>query len=145
VNLPLSALFNAPTIRQLSQTILDTTNFNYQEIDQAMLLLNGVTDGHKLFAFPPGTGDAIGFVQLAGYLNGYSFYSFNFLEADSRIKDYADLIVATDSIGPYRLLGYSAGGNVAYHVAYELEKRCKQVLDIIMVDSAQHNETLNYP
>lgn len=145
VDLPLAALFKAPTIRQLAELILDHTKFNIEHADTPLLLLNGVTDAPKLFAFPPVTGDAIGFSQFSSYFKHYSFYSFNFIESNKLIKDYADLVIATEPNGPYRLLGYSAGGNLAYHVAYELEQRNKKVLDIIMIDSARLMESLSFP
>jgi thioesterase domain-containing protein len=43
------------------------------------------------------------------------------------------------------LFGYSSGGNLAYHVASELESRGKAVASVIMLDSARHIARLNMP
>ncbi len=53
------------------------------------------------------------------------------------MADYANLIIGVDPTGPYFLLGYSAGGNLAYHVAAELERRGREVSDIVMIDSGR--------
>ncbi len=146
IELPLPSIFKATNIRELAQIILDHAKFGIETADAPMLKLNkDVTGANNIFAFPPGTGDAIGYLQLANLLNNYNFYSFNFIETSSRLKDYTDLIMSIDIEGPYLLLGYSAGGNLAYHVAHELERQGKTVSDIIMIDSAQLEEKLNYP
>src|SRR5262249_41662320 len=48
-----------------------------------------------------------------------------------------DLVTSVDSEGPYLFFGYSSGGNLAYHVARELETRGKSVSNIVMVDSGR--------
>jgi tyrocidine synthetase-3 len=136
VAVPLTAFFTQPTVRGLSQHIVDGAKFGVAGIDEAMVPLNVGAGGPNLFAFPPGTGDALGFVQIASLLP-CRFYGFNFIEAESRLQDYADLISRVDAEGPYVLFGYSSGGNLAYHVARELEQRGRQVAGIIMVDSAR--------
>jgi thioesterase domain-containing protein len=89
-----------------------------------------------VFAFPPGTGDALGFAQLASRLP-CRFYAFNFIEQDTRLQDYADLVTQADPTGPYLFFGYSSGGNLAYHVGRELEERGKRVSAIVMADSTR--------
>ena len=42
-------------------------------------------------------------------------------------RDYADQIRMTQPSGPYHLLGWSLGGNVAFAIAEELERRGEQV------------------
>ena len=140
VAVPLTMIFKAATIRELAEYILDTAKFGIQDIDEAMVHLSGKTDGPDIFAFPPGTGDATGFIQVAESLNPYGFYGFNFVQAETRLKDYADLVTSVDSEGPYLFFGYSSGGNLAYHVARELENRGKRVSHIVMVDSGRKLE-----
>jgi thioesterase domain-containing protein len=101
-----------------------------------------------LFALPPDTGDVLGYIPLANQLPEYAFYAFNFIEPDDRIARYADLIESTlnDTAGFSKdkdneealiLFGYSAGGNLACHVAKALENRGRTVSDIIMIDSSR--------
>jgi fengycin family lipopeptide synthetase D len=144
IEVPLATVFKASTIRELTQYILDIAQFGIKEVDEAMILLNGVTEGKPIFALPPGTGDAAGYIQVADGLKPYAFYGFNFIEAETRLKDYADFIMDVDPDGPYLLFGYSAGGNLAYHVTKELENRGKCVSDIVMVDSAQFKEKIHF-
>jgi amino acid adenylation domain-containing protein len=136
VVVPLTAFFTHPTVRQLASYIIDGAKFGVRDIDDAMVPLSVAGAGPNLFAFPPGTGDALGFTQVAPVLP-CRFYGFNFIEADSRLRDYADLIARIDPDGPYLLFGYSSGGNLAYHVARELEQRGGRVAAIIMVDAAR--------
>jgi tyrocidine synthetase-3 len=134
---PLTTLFRAPTIRELAGAVLDAASFGVSAIDDAMVRLGPPSDGRPVFAFPPGTGDAAGFIQVAQRLENCVFYAFNFSESDHRMQLYADLITSVDPMGPYLLFGYSSGGNLAYHVAGELEARDRTVTDIVMIDSAR--------
>ena len=134
---PLTALFRGPTIRELAAAVLDAARFGVAAIDDPMLRLGLASNERPLFAFPPGTGDAAGFFQVAQRLENCTFYGFNFIESGARLKRYADLIATVDPVGPYMLFGYSSGGNLAYHVAGELEARGHTVTDIVMIDSAR--------
>jgi amino acid adenylation domain-containing protein len=145
VVLPQSLIFKPATIRDVAQYILDSTQFGVQGIDNAVVPLSGKSNGPAIFAFPPGTGDALGYIQLAGLLKPYALYAFNFLPVDTRLADYADLIIGIDPVGPYVLFGYSVGGNLAFHVARELESRGKNVSDIVMLDSWRHQRQVQFP
>ncbi|MDM0053053.1 AMP-binding protein [Variovorax sp. J22R115] len=135
VAVALRTFFLNPTVRALADQIVGSTEFGVAGIDEPMVPLNR-GEGPALFAFPPGTGDALGYMQLAALLP-WRFYGFNFIEAGSRLGDYAGLIESVDPQGPYLLLGYSSGGNLAYHVARELERRGRRVAAIVMIDSAR--------
>jgi amino acid adenylation domain-containing protein len=137
VVVPLTTIFKTSTIRQFASLLLDYARFGVDMADQAMVCLSRTDTGPFIFAFPPGTGDAAGFIQVAQRLDPWSFYGFNFIEAESRMRDYADLIESIDPVGPYLFFGYSSGGNLAYHVAEEVERRGRCVTDILMIDSAR--------
>jgi thioesterase domain-containing protein len=51
-------------------------------------------------------------------------------------RDYADQIRMTQPEGPYHLLGWSLGGNIAFAVAEELERRGQQVGLLVVMDAA---------
>jgi thioesterase domain-containing protein len=51
-------------------------------------------------------------------------------------RDYADQIRLTQPEGPYHLLGWSLGGNIAFAVAEELERRGHQVGLLAILDAA---------
>ncbi len=50
-------------------------------------------------------------------------------------RDYADQIRITQPAGPYHLLGWSLGGNIAFAIAEELERRGEQVGLMVILDA----------
>jgi thioesterase domain-containing protein len=50
-------------------------------------------------------------------------------------RDYADQIRMTQPSGPYHLLGWSLGGNIAFAIAEELERRGQQVGLLVVMDA----------
>jgi thioesterase domain-containing protein/acyl carrier protein len=145
VLLPFTLVFKAPTVRQLAQYILDAARFGASAIDEPLVPLSRQQGSRAIFGFPPGTADALGYAQLAERLTPYAFYAFNFIEVESRIQDYADLIMGVDPAGPYLLFGYSGGGNLAFRTATELESRGKRVSDVVMLDSSRFLERVRFP
>ncbi len=145
VALSFTQIYQAPTVRKLANAVLDAARFGVEAIDRPMVLLNSKARGAPLFGFPPGTADALGYGKLAQALSPYRFYGFNFIPSDSILQDYSDLLVAEKPIGPYVLFGYSGGGNLAFHVARELEARGESVAAVIMLDSSRFLERFPFP
>ena len=145
VTLPLTSVLTHPTIRELAGVILDAARFGTAEIDQPCVRLSKHPGGKPLFGLPPGTTDALSYGRLAGDLEGIDFHAFNFIEAETRIGDYADLITRADPDGPHLLFGYSGGGNLAFQVALELERRGRRVSDIVMLDASRFLKHFDYP
>jgi thioesterase domain-containing protein len=50
-------------------------------------------------------------------------------------SDYADQVRTVQPAGPYHLLGWSLGGNIAFAVAEELERRGEQIGLLVILDS----------
>lgn len=50
-------------------------------------------------------------------------------------QDYADQIRKTQAAGPYYLLGWSLGGNIAFAIAEELERRGERIGLLVILDS----------
>jgi len=50
-------------------------------------------------------------------------------------RDYADQIRMTQPSGPYHLLGWSLGGNVAFAIAEEMERRGERIDLLVILDS----------
>lgn len=61
--------------------------------------------------------------------------AFNYVAGDDKVTRYADLIDAIQPDGPCALLGYSLGGNLAFEVAKELERRGRAVPNVVIMDS----------
>jgi len=114
----------------------DKTSYNYKRHleEDVMVLLNEKKD-KNIFVFPPITGYGLAYIPLAKFINTHSIYSFDFIESDDRIEKYISLMTDVQKEGPYILMGYSAGGNLAFEIAKGLEKNGYEVSDIILIDS----------
>mgnify|MGYP003113306743 CR=1 FL=1 len=145
VTLPLTSIFTHPTVRQLAGAVLDAARFGNASIDQPCVRLSPEPGGRPIFALPPGTTDALSYGRLGGDLAGFTLHAFNFIEAETRIGDYADLIEQRDPDGPHLLFGYSGGGNLAFHVARELERRGRPVSTIILLDASRFLRCFDFP
>ncbi|UCH92153.1 MAG: SDR family NAD(P)-dependent oxidoreductase [Candidatus Aminicenantes bacterium] len=145
IKIPVVQLFSNPTINKLSTYIFHE---QYREtidaaIDGKFVLLNTPDEKYmNVFCFPPGIGTGAAYMNLALQLTEYNIYSFNFIEDDRCVRQYADTIMEIQEKGPYCLFGYSSGGNLALETALELEQRGEQVSDIIIGDSTFRNEVL---
>jgi thioesterase domain-containing protein len=144
VEVSLTAAFKHSTPRDLTRHLLKTARFGVEVADEPLVRMTRNNSGRSLFAFPPGSGDALSFAQLANYLDSFELYGFNFFDAESRLEDYAEMVLQVDSDGPYLLMGYSGGGNLAYHVARVLEARGKRVARVVMFDSARNLAQVEY-
>ncbi|WPZ32672.1 amino acid adenylation domain-containing protein [Thalassobaculum sp. OXR-137] len=145
VALPLASIFTHPTIRSQAEAILDAARFGIDALDRPRVLLNAPRGGRPLFALPPGTSDTLGYARLAAGLDGVDVHAFNFIEAETRIADIADLIAEVQPEGPVLLFGYSGGGNIAFQVTSELERRGRTVSDIVMLDASRFLRPFAFP
>ncbi|MDQ0272984.1 non-ribosomal peptide synthetase [Cytobacillus purgationiresistens] len=95
-----------------------------------------------VFCFPPVTGFGVAYYQLARNLGNYTIYSFDYLKDTHKIKLYAQKIIEVQPEGPYVLMGYSAGGKIAFEVAKELEQVHRRVVaDMIMIEAYRVKRT----
>ena len=66
--------------------------------------------------------------------------AFNYLTGGDKVARYADLVEAVSPDRPCVLLGYSLGGNLAFEVAGELERRGRVVGHVVIIDSYRITE-----
>jgi len=104
-------------------------------------LLNG-EHKKKIFFLPPGIGYSFAYMEYAKYFEDYSVYGLNFIESDSPAKSTADILIKLQSEGEFYLFGHSAGGNMAYDVALELQKQGRLVGGIILLDTYRQLELI---
>jgi thioesterase domain-containing protein len=129
VYIPLHQVFAGPMIREIALYIKSG-----KYMDQPLVLLNKELP-EKLFCFPPGSGWAIAYYELAKRLTDQSVYAFNYIEEEDRLSQYLDIMTGIQPGRPFVLLGYSAGGILCFQVARALENAGYDVSDIILVDS----------
>jgi thioesterase domain-containing protein/acyl carrier protein len=128
-DLSVSTVFEAPTVRTLSERLL-TNTASTGEIAPVQVLKDGA--GVPVFCLHAVSGVSWPYQVLGGYLDGpiigiQQVPDGEVGDAPRSIRDmaanYADRIQAIHPDGPYHLLGWSFGGVVAHEVASELERR----------------------
>lgn len=133
----ITELFKKPVISEIALFIIKDDDFK----ESVVVLLNNESSS-KIFCFPPIQGYGYLYKDLSRLFEKHSFYAFNFIEDENRIKSYCDLILQIQPKEPYVLFGYSSGGNLAFAVAKELETRGIKVSDIILWDSGRRTSKL---
>jgi thioesterase domain-containing protein len=106
-----------------------------------VLLLNAEGQS-RVFCLPPIAGFGFEYKGLAALMPSYTLYGFDFIEQEQPVAIYVQQIRHIQEEGPYVLLGYSAGGNLAYEVAKALEEQGQTVSDVILLDAARKEEAV---
>jgi hybrid polyketide synthase/nonribosomal peptide synthetase FtdB len=93
--------------------------------------------GRTVFCLPPvADPDGLIFGRLAAEFPSWRLCGLQFVSGQrGSAATHADLVQEIHPHGPYTLLGYSAGGNLAFGVARELERRGARVATLILLDS----------
>lgn len=143
LEIPFVKLMMSPTIKDISALIDEyasgAVSGNYKS---NAVLLNGKHD-KNIFAFPHYISYGFIFKSLAASIAEHSFYSFDFIEEEDRLDRYVMEITDIQKEGPYILLGYSLGGNLAFEVAKELVRRGYKVSELILLDSTANTSKVN--
>ena len=82
--------------------------------------LNEIENAYNIFAFPPIMGYGMSFMYVAKEIQDGTLYAFDFIEAEDRVSQYLAQIKQLQKEGPYYILAYSAGAELALDVANEL-------------------------
>lgn len=141
VNLPLSALFQAPTIEQFALLVRRKRAASSLE----SLLLTSQTSGHRPPLFSCG-----GSVELARYLGSnqpcylLEFPGLNGHPAPATIEEMArnriKEIRGIQPHGPYFLAGYSFGGLVMFEIAQQLQQQAEPIALLVLIDPTLPND-----
>lgn len=141
IDIPIDFLFEHPTIAQLAEKLYSK---QLTAADEQHVIKLNQHGAQNLFCFPPISGFGIYFKELALLLNDKAaVYGFHFIEHDTRIEQYVNCMTDIQPDGPYVLLGYSAGGNLAFEVAQAMERRGLEVSDFIIVDAYLKEQPLS--
>jgi len=97
----------------------------------------------NIFLFPPTLGYGIVYSEFAKYVENHTVFSFDFIEDENRVTEYVRQISNIQKDGKIILMGHSAGGNLAFEVAKELENSGYDVSDIILLDSELRDEKIS--
>jgi amino acid adenylation domain-containing protein len=154
VDLPLRALFEAPTIAQFAKSIEaseESRTYRRSHTGNAVYLFELQAGGHRppVFFFPGGgggEGEFFVYARLARRVGGeYPFYGLRAGGADgftpphrsvaTMAADYLAEMRILQPDGPYFLVGECFGGIVAYEVARQLQSRGEQVAVLVLMDT----------
>ena len=141
-SLPLSTLFNAPTIESLASILRQKTN----PIFSPLFPIQKTGSNPPLFCIHPGGGTAFCYFELAQLLGPeqpvYGLQSIGLEPGQdplTRVEDMANLYLSAirriHPHGPYLLMGWSFGGVVALHMAHELTRSGEAVPFLGLLDT----------
>jgi len=144
--LPLSALFQSPTIEHLGQ-ILEQEGESQPWSHLVAIQPNGSKP--PFFCVHPAGGQVFCYYQLSRHLgNDQPFYAFeaqDFLTIgengekyngiEERASIYLDALQLVQPMGPYLIGGWSFGGIVAFEMAQQLKRRGEEVALLAIIDS----------
>jgi thioesterase domain-containing protein/acyl carrier protein len=134
--IPLAQIYQTPTIAQLAEFMTHPGIRDILEKEKFGIVFNSTSTSSKtIFAFPPLPGYGMVFSGLAEILKTYWITGFHFVEAKNPIHEYTSHITRVIKERDVILLGYSAGGNLAFNVAKALEKQGKTVSNLIILDA----------
>ncbi|MDT5041121.1 MAG: hypothetical protein QOE51_2106 [Actinoplanes sp.] len=156
VNIGVTAIFLAPTPRQLAALLRDKHGFDDADVDAAgpglstkdcvLVELSSGAGVQPLFLVHAIGGTVYGYTHLARELAdthrvygveaaGLSPNSSAATSLEAMVTDYVDAIRAAQPTGPYRLAGWSMGGLVAFEIARRLEDLGERVVLLAMLDT----------
>lgn len=140
VEMTVPQLFSNPRIKDISAFITGGGGFPGPGagVDGPFVVFNR-NSPRTLFLFPPRIAYGLDYKALARFLPRYALYAFNYLEGD-RLEEYTEIIKTIQPRGPYIFLGYSAGGNLAFEVAGEIERNGGTVSHLIFLDAFENRE-----
>jgi amino acid adenylation domain-containing protein len=132
VKVPPVQVFKTPTVHGLAAFI---NGWGREISDYPQPALLNKRGQAPIFCFPPYTGLGLSYMELAGHINNFSLYAFDYIAEEGRVALYADAIVKTAASQPAVIMGYSVGGLLALQVTAELERRGYAVAALVLLDS----------
>ncbi|MCE6997188.1 amino acid adenylation domain-containing protein [Saccharothrix sp. S26] len=133
ITIPVSLLFRVTTLRGMAKTVEHIVTGQIAGA-KPYLVFNPDREP-TLFCFPPAGGHGLVYRLLAAHLGEHRLAAFNYVPGDGKVTEYADLVESLQPQGPYQLFGYSLGGNLAFEVAKELERRGHVAAHVVIMDS----------
>ncbi|MGW4699929.1 amino acid adenylation domain-containing protein [Streptomyces sp. NPDC004285] len=139
---PVGRLFRTSTLHGMARSLEDVVTGRLPGAEPYLWFNPGADPGRTVFCLPPAGGHGLVYRQLAARLPEYRFVAFNYLSGPDKAARYADLAEELHPDGPYTLFGYSLGGNLAFEIAEELERRGRVVSAVVIMDSYRITEAV---
>ncbi|WP_371476525.1 amino acid adenylation domain-containing protein [Kitasatospora sp. NBC_00315] len=146
VEVPLRAVFDAPTVAKLAAHLRPDTATEPSDPFAVVLRIKSEGTRKPVFCLHPGGGLGWAYLGLSASFPDRPVYGIqargfdgagNLPESiDAMAEDYLEEILQVEPEGPYHLLGYSFGGIVAQAVAAKLRERGRTVGMLALLDAA---------
>ncbi|CAM3698150.1 amino acid adenylation domain-containing protein [Kibdelosporangium persicum] len=139
--LPVRAVFESPTVAELAQRL---GVGDKREAMDALLPLRSTGNRPPLFCMPPASGMSWPYASLLPHIDAdipvYGLQSPGMTgdrpeSVAVLAREYVDRIVEIQPHGPYYLLGWSFGGQLAQAMAGELERRGERIALLALLDA----------
>lgn len=141
IEMTVSQLYGMPRIEDISNHIMGIPAGAPAARDMELpFMVFNASKPRNIFLFPPKIAYGVEYKELSKLVKDYAFYAFNFIEDKNIVETYVNIIKSIQAQGPYILLGYSAGGNLAFEVAKGMEKAGRSLIDLIIMDSFSSRE-----
>ncbi len=144
IEIPLAVLYKASSVVQQAELLDNPYMQGFFDARTNYITYNPGAPA-DLFVFPPVLGYGTVFSGPAQMVTTHSWHCFDYIDSPDRLEQYADQIIRLCDKGDYILMGYSAGGKLAFDVAAVLERRGKTVSGIIIIDAFPNREPLDVP
>lgn len=148
LNLPLSVIFEAGTIKSLSEVIDNQIRKNSFELSQLKCLVSirqGKKNQEAVFCFHGVGGNVLNYYPLSEHVGERSFFGVQSVgvNGEERLVEtipematiYIEEMKKVQPQGPYILSGGSMGGMVALEVAAQLRKQGEEIKALVMFDT----------
>ncbi|UUM20748.1 non-ribosomal peptide synthetase [Mycoavidus sp. SF9855] len=145
IEITLRTLFEAPTVADLAQRLMQPNSAQEDSFD-VLLPIQPSGTRPPLFCIHPVLGISWSYIGLSQHLGkdqpiyGLQARGMNGSaplppSIDAMAADYIEQIRRVQPDGPYYLLGWSLGGNIAYSMATQLEQQGEKVALLALMDS----------
>lgn len=145
IEITLRTLFEAPTVADLAQRLMRPNSAQEDSFD-VLLPIQPAGTQPPLFCIHPVLGISWSYIGLSQHLGkdqpiyGLQARGMNgsaplASSIDAMAADYIEQIRRVQPDGPYNLLGWSLGGNIAYSMATQLEQQGEKVALLALMDS----------
>jgi thioesterase domain-containing protein/acyl carrier protein len=145
VRLPVSALFQSPTVATLAQQLRQDTT----PLLTHLVPIQTAGFAPPVYCLPGAVGSVMYLYPLASYLGiGQPFYALQTPGLDggatpdtveSLAKFHLQSLRQQQPKGPYQLVGHSSGGRVAFEMAWQLEQQGETVALLAILDTGAPN------
>lgn len=116
INAKIQEMVKMRSVEDISDFVVERS----ETLEKKDYLVFNKSEKKTLFCFPPLIGYGLVYKKISTYFDDWAFYAFKYNNDEECIKQYADSIISLSNEDPYILLGYSAGGIIAFEVAFNI-------------------------